>query len=164
MDGAVEEIRVVLVIGVDRHRQPPLTKSMHVRQSHLPGKRGGHAQTREGKLLRNLSEGREEYVFRLPILPEPSGFFSELRKQLPAGGNAAQAETAVADVRRDSTPMSTRLVRHAQHVIKTRRPGSTDVIEPACLPVSQIVPQDIHIVLYHQHVLVLDKRRIKLVS
>jgi hypothetical protein len=92
MDGAGEEFRVVPVIGVDRHWQLPLTKSVHARQSLLPGKRGGHAQTREGKLLRKLSENRKERVFRL-MLPEPSSFFSELRKQLPAGGNAAQATT-----------------------------------------------------------------------
>ena len=111
-DSAGEEFRVVFVIGVDRHRQLPLTKSVHARQPLLPGKRGGHAQTRERKLLRKLSEGPEEHVFRLLILPEPSSFFSELRKQLPAGGNTAQAETAVADVRRNRVSMNARLVGH----------------------------------------------------
>src|SRR3954470_21282235 len=164
MDGAGEEFRVVLVIGVDRHRQLPVTESVHARQPHLPGKRSGDAQTREGELLRKRSEEREEHVFRLTRLPEPSSFFSERPKQLSAGGNTAQAETTVADVRRNCMPMNTRLVRHAQLVFKARRPGSTDVIEPACLPVSQIVPHDIHIVLYHQYVLVLGKRGIKFIS
>src|SRR4051812_20336244 len=113
MDGAGEEFRVVAVIGVDRHRQLPVTESVHARQTLLPGKRSGHAQTREGKLLRKRSEEREEEVFHLTSLPEPSSFFSELRKQLSAGGNAAQAEPTVADVRRSCMPMNTRLVRHA---------------------------------------------------
>src|SRR4051794_7122626 len=164
MDGVGEEFRVVPVIGVDRHRQLPVTEGVHARQPHLPGKRGGHAQTREGELLRKRSEEREEHVFRLTSLPKPSSFFGELRKQLSAGGNAAQAETTVAAERRNCMPMKTRLVRHAQLVFKTHRPGSTDVIEPACLPTSQIVSHHIHIVLYHQYVLVLGKRGIKLVS
>ena len=96
----------------------------------------------EDKLLRQLAEQTEEHVFTPPGFPEPGNFLRELRKQLTASGNAAQAETTVADIGSELMPMDAWPVRHTQCEFMSLRPRGTDVIEPARQPVRQIITHD----------------------